>query len=152
MISINFIGVGAVAERIRSKINAAGGDNIGRDKLTRAAASTLLQEMKVRIHERGEDSTGHQIGNYSPGYIRTRIKKNRGSSTKVIGSLTGKMELDFSIGATTKGYALGFTNDEDYKKSQHLEERYKKDIYKPQDREIGELNKQVGEFITEVFS
>lgn len=153
MISINLIGVGAVAANIRSKLNAVGGDHIGQDKLTRAAASTLLQEMKHRIHQRGEDSTGHQIGEYSKPYIRTRTKKyHRTGDPKVIASLTGKMENSFVIGATTKGYALGFTNEEDFNKSQYVEHTYKKDIYKPQDSEITLVNNAVNEFIKEELS
>lgn len=152
MISINLIGVGAVTANIRQKMNAVGGDRMGVDKLTRAAASTLLQEMKERIHQRGEDSTGYQIGTYSDSYMYTRRKKNRGSDRKVIGSLTGKMENSFIIDATAKGYALGFTNEEDFKKSQYLEQSQKKEIYKPQITEVEKVNDKVSEFIREELS
>jgi hypothetical protein len=151
MISINFIGVGAVSAKLRARINSIGGDAIGKDKLLRGAASTLLGNMKHRIHQEGKDSDGNQIGTYTPSYLKRRQGKpfNRTADPNVILSLTGKMENNFIIGATANGYGLGFTNEKDFQKSQWCEETYGKPIYKPTVQEVTDVQKNVEDFVNE---
>ena len=48
------------------------------DPVLRAVALTVLPELKKRVHVDGKDSSGGQIGTYSPGYmvVRTGTFKN----------------------------------------------------------------------------
>lgn len=170
MISINLIGVGATLARIKKKINDAGADAIAKEKLLRGVAGTLLADMKRRIHQDGRDSDGNAIGTYTPSYIKyrqfgykgtnfTRGKKkgqdrgdlnkkpNRSADPKVILSLTGKMENTFVIGATSTGYALGFTNDKDFQKSKWCEQTYNKPIYKPMIQEVDRVQSNALEYV-----
>lgn len=120
----------------RRLLNISTPENL--DKLSREIGFTLAAHMRERIHEQGRDSSGSEIGTYTPAYLRLRQKKyNRTSDPKVILSLTRQMENDFTTGAanpeptkTSLGYGVGFKNNDNFKKSQWNEERYKKPIYK----------------------
>lgn len=124
------------ARLYRRLLNISTPENL--DKLSREIGITLAGEMRERIHERGEDSSGAQIGTYTPAYLRTRQQNyGRTADPKVILSLTRQMENDFTTGInnpdptkTPDGYGIGFKNDDDFKKSQWAEENYKKPIYK----------------------
>lgn len=54
-----------------------------------------------------------------------RPKYNRTSDTKVISSLTRQMENDFVVVATAKGYGIGYSNSENFKKVGYVEHAYK---------------------------
>jgi hypothetical protein len=42
------------------------------DQLLRTVALAVLPELKKRVHVEGKDSSGAQIGTYSPGYMKLR--------------------------------------------------------------------------------
>jgi hypothetical protein len=42
------------------------------DQMLRTVALAVLPELKKRVHVEGEDSSGSQIGTYSPGYMKLR--------------------------------------------------------------------------------
>ena len=67
-------------------------DNVSKlfnpDLYLRPVAIEMIPIMAERIHERGEDSNGEQIGTYSKKYMEVRKEFGRGSDTKVIASLT----------------------------------------------------------------
>ena len=91
------------------------------DSLLRTIAQNALRETRGRIHEQGKNASGSQIGTYSPKYIKTRVKNNRGTSTKVILSLSGQMENDYKVIAVQGGYGLGFSNSLNTKKAEGLQ-------------------------------
>lgn len=62
----------------------------------------------------------------SVGSIRPNF--NRTNDTKVVASLTRQMENDWSVIPTEKGYGLGFKNEENAKKMEHVEKTYDKSI------------------------
>lgn len=120
------------------------------DQMLREVATTLAATVRERVHEKGLDSAGQQIGTYSKGYMvkrtgsyKTKPKKdskrimyNRSGDTKVILSLTRQMENDFSTGAKNKnvskisgGYGIGWKNDFNFKKAEWNEKRYSKKIF-----------------------
>lgn len=91
------------------------------DSLLREIAQNMLRETRQRIHEKGKNASGGQIGTYNPKYIKTRVKKNRGTSSKVIFSLTGQMENDYKVMPVQGGYGLGFSNPLNVKKADGLQ-------------------------------
>lgn len=99
------------------------------DKMLRTIAQNVFAEMKQRIHKSGLDSSGAPIGDYSRGYLYTRVKNNRGTSTKVIISLTRQMENDMKVIATDKGYGIGYSNPDDFDKVAYVENTYGKKIF-----------------------
>ena len=108
----------------------------GQGNLLRALTVSMLPVVHDRIHERGEDAAGGQIGTYSPSYLKyTRPKYNRSNDPKVILSLTRQMENDFSAVAESDRYGLGFKNPLNFDKATWLEGTYKKKIYALQDKE-----------------
>lgn len=137
----------------RRLLNISTPENL--DKLSREIGITLAGEMRERIHERGEDSSGSQIGTYTPGYLRLRQRKyNRTADPKVILSLTRQMENDFTTGIsnpeptkTPDGYGIGFKNPDNFNKSQWNEEKYKKPIYNTTTTEKGQVRKIAEDFI-----
>lgn len=119
------------------------------DAMEREIAFSVLGEMKTRIYEQGRDSSGAQIGTYTPQYMRVRTDQlppkftkgkqkgqprpryKRTSDTKVILSLTGDMERDMIAGPikTDDGYGIGFKYPFNFQKSQWNEATYKKPIF-----------------------
>lgn len=94
------------------------------DSLLRNIAENMLRETRQRIHEQGKKASGSQIGTYSPKYIKTRVKRNRGTSPKVILSLSGQMENDYKVVPIQGGYGLGFDNSFNADKATWMQEKY----------------------------
>lgn len=147
-------------------------EDINIKELTALQASTIMAEMRKRIHVQGKDSNDAQIGVYTPAYmkIRTglysdskpakkgvksagvyskgankggqRAKFQRGSDTKVILSLTRQMESDMVIIPLENGCGIGYTNETNFKKSQYNEKTYNKKIFN--------LTKKEREFVFEI--
>lgn len=115
----------------------------GIDKLTRELATTQQAEMAVRVHQRGEDSDNAPIGTYSENYMKVRtgkwkykgVRYNRTASTDVVLSLTRQMENDLSVIALPDGYGVGYKNPDNYRKSQEVQDRYKKPIWEQSEAE-----------------
>lgn len=95
----------------------------------RAAALAALPKMRNRIFVEGKKADGTQIGTYANSYLRTREANKRGTSTKVILSLTRQLENDLSVVANGDGYAIGFKNPEKAEIAVHLEEKYQAHIF-----------------------
>ena len=74
------------------------------DPVLRTVALTVLPELRKRVHVEGKDSSGGQIGTYSPGYmiLRTGNYKNADKISK--GKNAGKNK---NSGRFTKG-SVGF--------------------------------------------
>lgn len=131
MINVNS-NMGQVAGSLSSKLNEFSG--VIKDKVLRTVATTLLGEVKERIHDEGKKADGTQIGEYSSSYLKKRQRKpyNRTSDKKKIYSLTRKMENEFTVIATDNGYGLGWLDAgggsgknsiSNFQKSKFLEER-----------------------------
>lgn len=134
-------------------------ESIDIKEMTALQASSVISELRKRIHVDGKDSNETQIGTYSPGYMKVRtglygngkpakkgVKsagvftkgKNKGqqrpkyqrkNETKVILSLTRQMENDYIIIPEDNGTAIGFSNQTNFQKSQWNEQTYKKKIF-----------------------
>lgn len=145
------------------------------DQMAREIAITTAAEMRDRIHERGQDSSGGQVGTYSPSYLRFRqfgyksktvtrgskkgtprtvMNYNRTGDSKVILSLSHLMENDFTLGVnnsepekTAKGYGIGFKNSVNFQKAKWCEETYRKPIYKLTTTEKDQVRKIAEDFI-----
>jgi hypothetical protein len=95
-----------------------------KEYLLRPVAIEVIPLMTERIHQKGEASDDSQIGSYSSGYLKLRQKKyNRDSSSKVIVSLTRKLEQDWAVIATQNGYGIGFLNPLSLQKLRWVEGR-----------------------------
>jgi len=116
-----------VTTRLVAKLESVKDPNgAAQDRMLRQVASDTLAQVKYRIHTDGKNSEGTPIGEYSNAYLKVRKsrKYNRGESTKVILSLTGQMENDFSIVSNTAGrYGLGFKNTLNAEKAEWLQAR-----------------------------
>lgn len=89
-----------VTGRLAKKLSSLAPGGASLDQMIREVAFTQAGLMRERIHEKGQDASGAQIGAYTPAYIKTRAKKyNRTTDPRVILSLTRQMENDFTAGA-----------------------------------------------------
>lgn len=127
--------IGQVAASLTSKLKEFQGSI--KDKVLRTVAITELAEVKVRIHQEGKKADDSQIGDYTNPYLKRRQQKpyNRNSDPKIIFSLTRKMENEFVVIPTERGYGLGWLDSgggtgknsiSNFDKSQFLEERFGK--------------------------
>jgi hypothetical protein len=124
-------------------------NSIRSDKNIRIALSSVLATHKPRIFEQGFDAKGVQIGIYSTEPISIS-KKNQARNTgktyfkggyaeykKAVGKNPGhvilrntdQMYIDYGLQGNNGSYGFGFQNSENYKKSQWMEDKYKKVIF-----------------------
>ena len=149
MIEFNVSGLNEVV----SKLN-----EFDTDKMLYEIAVDVRGEIGKRVHERGENSDGSQIGTYSKGYMKVRTDGfqspkiargkrkgqkrpvfNRENSKKVILSLTSQMERDLAGTPpikTERGYGIGFSNPDNYDKARWNEDRYGKPIWEVSEKEM----------------
>lgn len=157
-------------------------EGIDIEEMTALQASSVISEIRKRIHVDGRASDGSAIGDYTSGYLKVRSgiyssskvsksgrvrsagaftkgrnkggqrpKYNRGGDPKVILSLTRQMESDMVIVPLENGTGIGYTNEENFKKSQWAENTYKKTIFHltKEEREIVFTTGQ--DYIDELF-
>lgn len=86
------------------------------DPVMRTVAIAVLAEMKDRVHTQGKDSSGNQIGTYSPGYMKLRTGDYKNSGRNVKGKNKGQLK---DTGTFTKGKVVfeqaGFAIEENLK-------------------------------------
>jgi hypothetical protein len=94
--------------------------------VSRAVATALMPEIRERIHERGENSNGQQIGTYSNSYLRMRQRKpyNRTADPEVVASLTRQLENSYVLAPQQKSYTIGVATPLSVDKIKWLEEKY----------------------------
>ena len=83
------------------------------NKFIKTGAFDALSQMTERIHEKGEAADGSGIGTYTNNYLKLRQKKpyNRTEDSKIIVSLTRRLENDWGVIQTDKGnWAIAFLN------------------------------------------
>lgn len=118
------------------------------DSLLREVSTTLLAEMRDRIHERGIKSDGTQIGTYSNTYLQYRIDQDKGSASNVTLFFTGQMQNDFSVAPVGENaYGLGYSNSLNFDKANYAEAKYGI-IFEPTDEEFQKIEDVAAEFIT----
>lgn len=121
------------------------------DSLLREISTTLLAEMRERIHEKGIKSDGTQIGTYSSDYLAFRIEQGKGSASNVTLFFTGQMQNDWKIVAQSEtAYGLGYSNKLNYDKSVWAEERYGT-IFAPTQDEVEQIETIAAEFIDKLL-
>lgn len=139
--------------------------------MLRLVAVNALPQVKHRIHTEGRDASGGQIGTYSPGYMAVRTGKfkrgskvtrgknkgearpsyNRTDDTKVILSLTSKMENEFVVIADGTRYGLGFLTTDSAQKARYCEATYQKTIYALTTEEKGSALTTAKRFISDAL-
>lgn len=62
------------------------------DQMLRTVALAVLPELKKRVHIDGKDSSGGQIGTYSPGYMKLRTGDYANSGRKSRGANKGQLK------------------------------------------------------------
>lgn len=101
-----------------------------KEVLLRKVSSDVIDLMTKRIHNDGKAADNSPIGDYSNRYLRYRQKKHkRSSDTKIIVSLTRKLENDWAVIATEKGYGIGFLNSLSVQKARWVEDQKGKKIF-----------------------
>jgi hypothetical protein len=116
----------------------------------RPVVLVLAGELRHRIHVEGKKANGSDIGTYSLSYLRVRVKNKRGSSTKMIWSLTRQMEQDFVPIAQSDLYGLGFNNSWNFDKAAWLEAG-RPGVYALSESEIQLAEQTIIDYINGVF-
>jgi hypothetical protein len=128
------------------------------DQVMRASLSTVMAIHKPRIFQSGQDSAKSKIGKYSTKPIsisknqqarntgKTYFKGGYAEYKSAIGKggdvnfrNTDQMQMDYGIVQNGNQFGFGFQNDENYKKSQWLQEKYGKDVFDLSDQEVDVL-------------
>lgn len=125
MVGVKVYGLEKLTSSLRSKLLEVS----DKDKVLRTVATSMCFVVRERIHEKGLNAAGSQIGVYSSEYLKVRIKKGKTGSPKVILSFSRQMQNDFAIGEKNpikagNGWGLGFKNNFNSDKADWMEERY----------------------------
>lgn len=137
------------------KVNSA----IRSERVMRIALSSVLAIHKPRIFEKGLDADDSKIGTYSTKPISIS-KKNQARNTgktyfkggyaeykKAIGKNPGfvnlrntdQMRMDYGLIISGNSYGFGFQNSLNYNKSQWMQDKYGKDIFDNDSKELDVL-------------
>lgn len=123
-------------------------------KLTRLQASTLMAQMRRRIHVEGLDANGEPIGTYTPSYVKyARKKAGRQEGNKVVLSLTRTMEnamIDKPLDENSAG--IGYATAEQLQKSKWCEETYGKKIFAPTKEERDLMDEIAKDYINKALN
>ena len=123
------------------------------DEMTRLQATTLLAQMRKRIHVRGMATDGKPIGTYSPKYLKyIRPKHKRSTDSKVILSLTRAMENGMILFPITNGTAIGYATPELLQRARWQEKRPAygaRAIFSPTKEELQLVNEIGNNYIAE---
>lgn len=120
---------------------------LDREYLLRPLAIETMAEMRERIHKDGAASDGGQIGTYSTGYMRLREKSGRGKDTKVIVSLTRKLEQSWAAVGTAEGYGIGFLSPTDLQKARWVEKQKHRIIFNLSESEKQYIRERIQELV-----
>jgi hypothetical protein len=137
-----------VVNKVNLSLNA-----INVDEMTRLQATTLLAQMRKRIHVRGVASDGRPIGTYSQSYLKhVRPKHKRSGDSKVILSLTRAMENGMILFPITNGTAIGYATPELLQRARWQEKRPAygaRAIFSPTQEELELVNEIGNNYIAE---
>lgn len=139
--------------RIHSEGKAADGTQIGTYSPGYMKVRTGDFASAVR-YERGK----HKGEVKNPGLIsrgihkgEARPKYNRTNDTKIIVSLTSKLEGDWRVVDTPEGYGIGFGTDLSYNKARWVEEIKDKIIFSLTDDELQFANDFIEKMVSDAF-
>ena len=121
-------------------------------RLERFVATNMLPIVSDRIFNRGEASDNNQIGNYTQGYIKRRVKEGWSASKKVILQFTRQMVNDFSMITGGRVVGLGFKNQANADKSTWNEDTYDKAIFRHTPQEIKQVGRLVQTFVNRILN
>ena len=121
------------------------------DKLLRTVATTMQAVSSDRIFNQGKAADNSQIGQYSPGYIKQRIKKGLGSNRQVIVTFTSQLQNDWSVVAEGDKVGLGFKNSKNADKAEYVEGTYNKEIFAHTANEEKQVNELYGSLVERNF-
>lgn len=141
-------------EELIQRINRA----VRSDKAMRTALTTVMAKHKPRIFQSGQDGRNSKIGDYSTKPIsisKSKQARNTGKTffkggyaeyKNAIGKggtvnlrNTDQMQMDYQIIASAGQFAFGFSNPENFNKSQWLQDKYNKDVFDISDEELNLL-------------
>ena len=94
--------ISEVTARLINKIQALGGKDV-----TRSAATSVLNMMTERIHEKGLAADGAAMGTYSPQYLKFRSSNGRGADNKKTMSFTRQLNNSLNVIGMEKGWGIG---------------------------------------------
>ena len=132
---------------LAKKMNALAKTN----KMEVSVATSMLAVTADRIFAQGKSADDSEIGTYSRGYLKTRIKDNYPSSTKVILQATRQMANDWSVISSEDSLGLGFKNQFNADKSGWVEDTYKKPIFKHTSDELKTLDKLLDKGVKKIL-
>lgn len=140
--------LGDVSKRLSEKITALKSKDV-----TRPIATEVLDMMTERIHEEGKAADGSQIGTYNNRYLKLRKKKyNRTGDKKIIVSLTRRLENDWGVISTERGWGIGFLNKQKGKKGEPVSQDKMKYVEEQKGKKIARLTEQEKQFATELIN
>lgn len=124
------------------------------DKVMRTSLTTVLAVHKPRIFQRGQDASNNKIGSYSTKKISisrkrqardtghtvfpggyAQYKRETGKGTTVNFRDTDQMMLDYGLIVSGDKYGFGFQNNENFNKSQWLQDKFDKTVFDLSDSE-----------------
>ena len=116
--------------------------------LLRPVALDVLSLMTERIHEKGNAADDSPIGSYNSNYLKLRQKKpfNRTDDKKIIVSLTRRLENDWGVIATERGWAIGFLNKQKGTKDHIVSSDKMKFVEEKKNKKIASLSKSEKEY------
>lgn len=118
------------------------------DRAAFAALRRLEGGMKRRIHQRGESTGGpllrtrspRQIGRYSVGHGRRRLKANRPVNIKDL-EFKGDFRKAYGVGTSGPNFAFGFFTDKARLIAQGQQDQTNQEIFFPSDEEYNRMFK-----------
>ena len=143
----------SVYARMRKRVHvdgeAADGSQIG--SYTKGYLTVRSGQFQNNRKQRGTGfvKAGKQKGEYTKGAKagKKRVYYNRGTDRKVILSMTRQMENDMSVIPIPEGYAIGFSNPDNFQKAIWNETRYRKSIWKLSQEELKIVNDVVNDHL-----
>lgn len=125
------------------------------EKAMRVALTSVLAVHKPRIFQSGQDSDKSKIGKYSTKKISisrkrqardtghtvfqggyAQYKEEIGKGGDVNFRDTDQMQMDYGIIQNGTEFGFGFQNEQNYNKSQWLQDKYDKDVFDLTEQEL----------------
>ncbi len=122
------------------------------DKIGRIAALNSVALVSGRVQNRGQNSDGNSIGQYSPSYASKRLKHKPSALQVDIIDLTysGEMMDSFTFSPRGKDYVVGFSSTESGQKSDWNEERFG-ELFQLSNEELNLVNTEIQKGLDEYF-
>jgi len=146
--------VGIIRKRVHEDGIASDGGQIGKYSDAYMRVRTGLYNYSKVVKAGKTAGKLKSAGVFSKGKNKgsERPKFNRGTDRKVILSLTRQMENDMTIIATKKGYGIGYTNQQNFDKSQWVEKNYNKSIWNLTNSEKEQVSSIVNQLVRDALS